>query len=292
MIAMKRMIPILFVLPLLTHCTVKEIASDDDFIAKAPKYVSYLDRNITDKAAPDREIAQAELDKVEVNTPSPENVDAYLEYLVLLDASGKQAEAEKKIKEFLSEHPDEKRAEFILSVHYLRRNKKELALYFMNQLEKEKDFAWRSLLLNNFGMMALQDKNRQGAIAYFEKATKEKLEVSAPFANLGALYLQSKSYTKAEKEFRKAYQIESDFEDAALGLGVSLEGQGKFEEAHSVYVAFMERNPNALNIVYNDSLILGNRLKKTSDAAQQMLRYLQRGGKETAKAHEAMQNWR
>ena len=140
--------------------------------------------------------------------------------------------------------------------------------------------------------MALQDKNRVLAIDYFERAIKQKPEVSAPFANLGALYLQSKSYAKAEPMFRRAYEIEANFEDAALGLGASLEGQGKFDDAHQVYASFIGRNPNALNIVYNDALILGNRLKKQNEAAEQMLRYIQRGGKETAKAHEAIQNLR
>ncbi len=291
---MKNLVKLLAAIPLLMSCTVKSIPSDADsaYVERPPRYITYLENSIEQKAEPDRQLAQSELEKVEVNTPTPDERENYLEYLVLLDASGKQSEAEKKIKEFLADHPEEKRAEFILSVHYLRRNKKELATYFMRQLEKDKEFVWQSLLLNNFGMMALQDKNRVAAIDYFERATKQKPEVTAPFANLGAMYLQSKSYAKAEPMFRKAYELEADFEDAALGLGVSLEGQGKFEDAHKVYASFMERNPNALNIVYNDALVLGNRLKKTNDAAEQMLRYIQRGGKETAKAHDAIQAWR
>lgn len=180
----------------------------------------------------------------------------------------------------------------MLAVHYWRLNKKELTTYFFNQLEKDNTFPWKSLLFNNLGMLALQDKNRQLALSYFEKATKAEPQIPAPLVNLGSLYLQSRSYSVAEPLFAKASRMDNEFEDAALGWGISLEGQGKFEEAHKVYSQFMENTPSALSVVYNDSVLLGNRLNRKEEASQQMLRYIQRGGKETAKAQEIIQNWR
>lgn len=198
----------------------------------------------------------------------------------------------KKNKKYLSDHPGETRAVFLLAVHYLRAEKKDLANYFFTQLEKNNAFPWKSLLYNDLGMLALGEKNRLGAIAYFEKATKALPKTPAPFVNLGALYLQSRSYAEAEKLFTEAFAVDSDMEDAALGLGYSLEGQGKIEEAHKVYNDYITAHPDALSALYNDSIILGNRLKRREEAAQQMMRYIQRGGKETAKAHEIIQSWR
>ena len=140
--------------------------------------------------------------------------------------------------------------------------------------------------------MALQDKNRPLAITYFEKAVKAQPPTAAPYVNLGALYLQSRSYHDALPLFSKAYEIDSDFEDAALGYGVALEGTGKLDEAHKVYAEYSDSHPNSLSTLYNNAIVLGNRLKKRDEAAQLMLRYIQRGGKETAKAHEIIQTWR
>ena len=239
----------------------------------------------------DRDIASSKATELEGKV-SPSDPDKYLEYLSLLDSSGKTAEAEKKIKAFLSENPNDKRPVFLLAVHYWRIQKKELASYFFNQLEKEATFPWKSLLYNNLGMIALQEKNRNQALSYFEKATKSSPETAAPFVNLGSLYLQSRSYVPAEAAFTKARSLDDDFEDATLGLAVALEGQGKFEEAHKIYSNYMNQHPNALNMVYNDSVLLGNRLSRKEEAAQQMLRYIQRGGKETARAQEVIQSWR
>lgn len=218
--------------------------------------------------------------------------DKELEELVSLDSKGQNVEAERKIKQYLAKHPTEKRAVFVLATHYLRVNKKEIANYLFTQLEKDNSFKWRSLLYNNLGMLALKEKNRPAAIGYFEKAVQAEPPSAAPHVNLGALYLQSRSWADAERQFEKAREIDPAFEDAALGLGYALEGQGKFEEAHKVYADHIEGNSDAVPTLFNDSIVLGNRLKKREEAAQQMLRYIQKGGKETAKAHEIIQTWR
>ena len=174
----------------------------------------------------------------------------------------------------------------------MRLKKRELAGYFFAMLEKDPAFAWKSLLYNNLGMLALQDGNRFAALGFFEKAIKAEPPTAAPYVNLGSLYLQSHSYADAQTLFTRAQEIDGDFDDAALGRGSALEGMGKFEDAHKVYVDYLASHPDALSVLYNDSVILGNRLKQRDMAAQQLLRYIQRGGKETAKAHEIIQSWR
>lgn len=256
------------------------------------RYLAWIEGDLQTGYQVDRNIAESRLQELSAKPPSPEQTDEYLEYLSLIDAAGKHAEAEKKLKIYLGEHAGEKRAVFLLAVHYWRVQKKELATYFFNQLEKDAAFPWKSLLYNNLGMLALQDRNRTAAISYFEKATKASPTTAAPFVNLGALYLQSRSYTEAARVFSRARDIDDDFEDAALGLGVALEGQGKFEEAHRIYGSYINAHPNALTALYNDSVLLGNRLKQKELASQQMLRYIQRGGKETARAQEIIQSWR
>lgn len=255
------------------------------------RHLAWLEGDLQNDYEPDRKIAEEKLKKLEGKVEGAD-VDTQLEYLSVLDASGKTTEAEKKIKAFLAANPDNKRAVFLLGAHYLRTKKKELARFLFAQLEKDSSFSWKSLLYNNLGMLALQEKNRRGAMDYFEKAVKAEPPTAAPLVNLGALYLQSRSYEMAHPLFERAVSIDDEMEDAYLGLGASLEGLGKFEEAHRVYANALSKNSNALSALYNDSVILGNRLKRRAEAAEQMLRYIQRGGKETAKAHEIIQGWR
>lgn len=280
----------IFAIPLITlaHC-----ATTGNRMASAPvRNLAWVEGNVQTGYEPDRKVAQAKLTEVERTVNEDSDVESQLEYLSTLTASGKSSDAEAKIKKFLLKNPNEKRGVFLLAVHYMRNKKKELALHFFGQLEQDKSFAWKSLLYNNLGMYALQDKNRRGAIEYFEKATKADPPTAAPLVNLGSIYLQSRSYKEAHSLFERAIGIDDQMEDAWLGFGASLEGQGKFEEAHNAYSRYMQTNPNALSVVYNDSIILGNRLKKRTEAAELMLRYIQRGGKETAKAHEIIQSWR
>ena len=256
------------------------------------RYLAWLEGNYQTDYEPDRKVASEKAKRWDSKAPDMAETEEYLEYLSTRDASGKASDSEKLLKQFLSRNPNEKRAVFLLGVHYLRGKRRELAQYFFSQLEKDPKFVWKSLLYNNLGMIALQDKNRDLAIDYFEKATKAQPPTAAPFVNLGALYLQSRSFVDAEPLFRKALDIDDEFEDAALGLGVCLEAQGKFNEAHKVYASFLSDNPDGLSVLYNDAVVLGSRLKQREQAAEMMLRYIQRGGKETARAHEMIQSWR
>lgn len=259
---------------------------------KPLRYLAWYEGDYQNDYQVDRAVAEKRMGELESKEPNLSQTDEYLEYVSLLDAHGNYGEAERKIKDFLDKNPGDKRGVFLLAVHYWRVGKKELTSYFFTQLEKDPSFVWKSLLYNNLGMLALQDKNRHSAIDYFQKATKAMPPTAAPLVNLGALYLKSRSWSQAEGVFAKAVDLDPEFEDAALGLGIALEGQGKFQEAHNVYDKYMNGHPGSLSIVYNNAILLGNRLGKKEEASQLMLRYVQRGGKETAKAHEIIQSWR
>jgi tetratricopeptide (TPR) repeat protein len=285
---------------LLVGCASQSVQRDTSSVADgappepiAPaRYLAWYDGDFQTDYRVDRTTADQRLKELDDKSPAVDQADEYLEYCSLLDAEGRAQDAEKKIRAFMEKYPNDKRGAFLLGVHFWRLNKKELTNYFFNQLEKDASFPWKSLLYNDLGMLALQDKNRTLAIGYFEKATKANPPTAAPFVNLGALYLKSRSWSSAEVAFAKAADLDPEFEDAALGLGVALEGEGKNEEAHKVYSDFTTAHPGSSSVVYNDALVLGNRLGRKEEAAQLMLRYIQGGGKETAKAQEVIQTWR
>jgi len=227
--------------------------------------------------------------KEELNLDQPEEA---LEVLSKWVATAKAGQTEGAIKKYLSRYPEEKKAVFLLSSEYLKQGKKELAQYFLGQLEKESAFPWRGLVKNNLGMLALQDKNRIQATALFEKAMEEPPQHPSALINLGSLYLEGYGFKDALPLFEKAVELNPNNEDAALGLALAAEGVGDLEKAAKAYDQFISDNPNATPILFNYAILLGNGLKKREKAAQIMLRYIQRGGKEAPRAHEIMKSWR
>ncbi len=241
--------------------------------------------------SPQPNVASDRVKAWDSTVPSPDDKGRYLDYLASIAGSRGEG-VERKIKDFVAKNPTEKRALFILATHYHKVKKEEMAQYFFNQLEKDSNFEWKSGIYNSLGLQALAERNRPAALEYFQKATKADPPSAAAHTNLGAIYLQSRSYSDAEKMFRRAEAIDDQSEEAVLGLGVALEGQGKFQEAHDVYNEFIGENPKAMAVLYNDALILGNRLGQKEKAQQLMTRYIQNGGRESAKAQETLRNWR
>jgi len=136
------------------------------------------------------------------------------------------------------------------------------------------------------------EKNRLKAIALFEKAVESKPENPSAYLNLGGIYLEGWGFKDALPLFEKAHDEDPKNEAAVLGLGVSLEGMGQYEKARDLYEGYLSQFPEVEPVLFNYSIILGNHLKEPSKAAQVMLRYIQRGGKQASRAHEIIKTWR
>lgn len=258
--------------------------------ATALRHIAWLEGVAQNNYRTDKQYALERLRQFEGKEPSHEDLDRYLEYLAVLDATG-SARAISEIKKFIVARPTDRRAAFLMAVHFLRHGKRDFAKYLFTQLESDHSFPWKSLVLNNLGMLALDERDKERAIGYFQRSSQAAPPIAAPLANLGALFLQSASYSKAADVFKQAMALDPDFEDAFVGLAAALEGQGKYAEAHQVYTEYVESHNEATTSLYNDALVLGNYLSQREQAASQMLRYIQRGGKETARAKEIIRQW-
>jgi len=181
---------------------------------------------------------------------------------------------------------------FFLATQAREQRKNELSKYFLNLLQKDKESEEKSLVTNDLAMFALGEKNRLKAIALFEKAVREKPDHPSPRLNLGGLYIEGWGFQDALPLFEKAFELSPKSEDAALGLGVSLEGTGQYERARKHYESYLSSQPEAEAVLFNYAIILGNHLKDPVKASQVMLRYIQRGGKLSSRAHEIIKTWR
>ena len=221
-----------------------------------------------------------------------ENKEEALNQLIGMVVQSKGSKGEGTIKKYLMRYPEEKKALFLLAVENLKNGKKELATYFFNILLKEEGFSWKSLVSNNLGVLSLQDKNRLQGTAFLEQAIAQTPEHPSIYINLGSLYTEGHGFKDALPLFEKAHRLNPKNEDAALGLGLSLESEGKFEQAAQIYQEGISENPDALQVLFNYAIVLGNQMKQRERASQLMLRYIQKGGRESSRAHEIMKNWR
>ena len=183
--------------------------------------LAWIEGSIETDYQPNEEIVERRLAAWNGKAPSLDDREEYLKYLSIVSASNQRKVAELQIREYLNRYPKDTRGVFLLGVFYLRTKKPELARFLFAKLEKDSDFQWKSLLFNNLGMMSLEDGNRDQAIGYFEKAVSASPPIAAAHTNMGSIYLQSRSYEKAEGQFRRAVEIDDQFEDVKV-FGVRL----------------------------------------------------------------------
>ena len=81
--------------------------------------------------------------------------------------------------------------------------------------------------------------------------TKNRPDLSGPFANLGIVYARSERYADAEQSFRQAISISPGDAELYNHLGVLLRHEGKFVEAQSVYQQGLKVQPDNRHLLRN-----------------------------------------
>jgi Tfp pilus assembly protein PilF len=90
--------------------------------------------------------------------------------------------------------------------------------------------------------------------------------------NMGVVLLQAGVYPRAEKELRAVLDVETDNDEAALGLAAALRGQGKrdsqgpFLEAEKILKGVLERDPHQFAAMLNLAVLYADYLGKPDKA--------------------------
>ncbi|MBL92186.1 MAG: hypothetical protein CMH56_10320 [Myxococcales bacterium] len=132
-------------------------------------------------------------------------------------------------KRILERNPDSVAALKTLSVTYFESGKYTLAeTIATNVIEKgDKD----PILYNNRGMIRVYKKQYLKAQPFFTKALELDAKMVEPHLNLGAIALKYRDYATAEKHFAAVLERDPVHPSANLGLGYSMGGLQKGEEA-------------------------------------------------------------
>jgi tetratricopeptide (TPR) repeat protein len=104
---------------------------------------------------------------------------------------------------------------------------------------------------NLLGFLALQRNDTISATAAFKKATESKGDYGVAWNSLAAMYLSSKNYDAALDAAQNAVRNLPNFDKAHLNLGSALRGKQQYPEAEREYRKALELNASYADAYFN-----------------------------------------
>lgn len=182
----------------------------------------------------------------------PKDDDLRLRQIQALREGGKAAEALELARAFVAKDGKNTAAFNALGLVYYRLNKLPLAeSAFHRAIELDPKAKGAAAIWNNLGLVALAKGNDQEAFAAFEKASALDGDHREAHLNQAGVYLDCGDYKRAEREIRKAIEIDGDDPDAYVALGVALRGQKRFDDARAAYEKALALRPNHPPALYD-----------------------------------------
>lgn len=156
--------------------------------------------------------------------------------------------------ELLTQNPKDVRALNALSMVYYKRGRYEAAEY-LNTKAMSVDSS-NTQLYSNLGLIRLAQGEKRDAIKAFRKGLDINNQDAAIGANLGAIYVKEKDYTKAELALEIPIRKGSKDIKILNNYAIALTGVGKHDKALSIYESLMKDNPGQRDIMLNYSILL------------------------------------
>jgi tetratricopeptide (TPR) repeat protein len=182
----------------------------------------------------------------------PKDDDLQLRYVQALREGGKTSEAVETARALLAKDGKNAAAFNALGLVYYRMSKLPLAeSAFRRAIELDPRSKATAVVWNNLGLVALARGNDQEAFADFEKAAALDGDHREAHLNQASVYLDCGDYKRAERELRKAIEIDGDDPDAYVALGVALRGQKRFDDARAAYEHALASRPNHPPALYD-----------------------------------------
>ena len=89
---------------------------------------------------------------------------------------------------------------------------------------------------------------RQGRLTeanQFYELAAELAPLASAVDGLGCISLLEERYEEAEGFFREAYEMDEEYDEALLNLGLLREIQGRRDEARGIYLNYLEKYPDS-----------------------------------------------
>lgn len=182
----------------------------------------------------------------------PADDDLRLRLVQALREAGKTTEALEAARSMLARDGKNAAAFNALGLVYYRMNKLPLAeSAFRRAVDLDPKSKSTAVVWNNIGLVALAKANDQEAFQAFEKAIALDADHREARLNQATVYLDCGDYKRAERELRKAIDIDPEDPDGHVALGVALRGQKRFDDARASYERALAARPNHPAALYD-----------------------------------------
>lgn len=179
--------------------------------------------------------------------------------LIKLYKSKQFAKAEVRIKEMISQFPNDINLHNLLGIIFFEKKELNKAIaYFKNVLAIKPDYAEAH---NNIGNVLREQKNFKEAMLYFRKALEIKPKFAEAYNNIGILFKNQEQFEKAILHYRKSISIMPKLPNPYNNIGNALRQIGNFDEAVRNFNKAIEINPNFADAYNNLALTLQKQKK-------------------------------
>lgn len=165
--------------------------------------------------------------------------------------------------QILTLSPNDARALNALAMYHYKRGRFDLCRYLLSKAISSSPKM--AELYSNMGIVQLAQNERREAIKSFRKALDINNDDAVAAANLGAIYVQERDYTKAGVVLETAYR--RGVRDARVlnNYGIALTAQGKLDRAEEMYKAALKENNNSKEVLFNYAILLVDHMQKYQD---------------------------
>jgi tetratricopeptide (TPR) repeat protein len=200
--------------------------------------------------------------------------DLRLRRVQALREAGKTTEALEEIRALLAKDSKNAAAFNALGLVYYRMDKLALAeSAFRRAIELEPKAKTTAAVYNNLGLVALGKGRDQEAFAAFAQAAELDRGHREAHVNQALVYLDCGDYTRAERELRRALDIDGDDPDALVALGVALRGLKRFDEARAAYERALAVRPEHPPALYDLGVLYMDFQQDKAKARDSLVRY-------------------
>lgn len=163
-------------------------------------------------------------------------------------ALGKASEALREARELLKKDETNVALMKTIAKAYMAMNLLEGAKLVLSEiLEHEKDAEVYDML----GRLALRNREKRKAIAYFKKALEVDPDLVDVHNNLGLLYLEAQDAQGAAGEFKAALKLRKNYLPAMINLASALIQEFKVKEAKDVLRKALKLDPDCADCYFN-----------------------------------------
>lgn len=164
----------------------------------------------------------------------------------------------------------------LLAMFYYHEGKFGLARTILNRaLKAHSD---QAPLHNNLGVIFLTEEKMRPAIASFRKAMQIDSDYEIGAANLGSIFVEYKDFARAAELLKEGYSaVKGDLKrgvglDVANNYALALSGTGDTSKAKSIYQDILKVDSGNVVALMNYSILLIHRLKDKKEGEKQLNR--------------------